>query len=131
MKKVFLFTVFSVLTLLVQAQTFICTDYQLYGSKGHSVSASEVQRRKNEYLGTKFTLTFYDNSVRLADSKESLILDKSSSNADEYFCTNKKKYGSVEKFVLKLNKTVGYIRSLTLMYYYNNKLEGKVTLKRD
>ena len=132
MKKQLLITVFSLLSLFVQAQTFVCTDVQIYSEDGKSVSANKVQKRRAEVLGSKITLKVFDNSAKLIDPKgSSLVLDKSYGKDDEYYTTEKDLWDNVKKFVLKLNKTFGYIRSVTIEYYFNNKLEAKITGKRD
>lgn len=132
MKKQFLIMAFSLLTLFVQAQTFVCTDAQILSFNGKPISASRVQEMRTEVLGSKMTLTFYDNSLKASDSRGgSLVLDKSKSRDDEYYYEKRLLTGNVKKWVIKLNKTVGYIRSFTAVRYFDNKVEEKYTYKRD
>lgn len=132
MKRGLFIIVFSLLTLLVQAQTFVCTDAQFYTYNGQSISASNVQKYRAKALGSKAFLKFYDNSLKVSDSQgESLVLDKSNGKDDEYYLKKRLLTGNVKKVVLKLNKTVGYIRSFTVVRYFDNKVEEKYTYKRD
>jgi len=132
MKKMFFITVLSLLSLFVKAQTFVCTDAQIYAYNGQPISASNVQKYRADALGSKATLKFYDNSLKVTDSQgNSSVFDKSSGKDDEYYTTKRLLTGNVKKIVLKLNKTVGYIRSFTLVRYFDNKVEEKYTFKRD
>jgi len=129
MKKVISIFVISLLSITIQAQTFVCTDIDYRGS---DLTPQKIQKEKAKYLGSKATLAFYDKSVKLStieDGKvESIVLDKVNSN--EYQAIEKKG-NNVRKIVLKLNKWVEYIRSFTVEVYKNYSLEGTVTYKRD
>lgn len=132
MKKQLLITVFSLVSLLVQAQTFVCTDMQIYSENGKSVPTNRVQKQKAKALGSKITLKFYDNSIKIINPDGgSVVLDKTYGKDDEYYATDRKRTGDFEKIVLKLNKTLGYIRSITLVKYFNGKEEFRATAKRD
>ena len=113
----------------VQAQTFVCTDINYYGS---NYTPQTAQKNKAKYLGTKATLTFYDKSLKIStntDGKiESVVLDKV--NDSEYQALDKRG-NNVKKLVIKLNKWVEYIRSFTLESYNNFSLEMNATFKRD
>jgi len=129
MKRIlFIFT--SLLTcVVIQAQTFVCTDINYYGS---NYTPQTAQKNKAKYLGTKATLTFYDKSLKIStntDGKiESVVLDKV--NDSEYQALDKRG-NNVKKLVIKLNKWVEYIRSFTLESYNNFSLEMNATFKRD
>jgi len=129
MKKVISIFAISLLSISIQAQTFVCTDINYYGS---DMTPQKIQKEKAKYLGSKATLTFYDNSLKLSviegGKTESLVLDKM--NGGEYQVTEKRGKDS-RKMVLKLNKWVEYIRSFTIEVYKNYSLEGRVTFKRD
>lgn len=130
MNKILAILLTSLLCLEVQAQSFVCTDLNYYGS---DLSPQKVQKEKAKYLGSKATLTFYDNSLKLSMTEngkiESIVLDKVSDN--EYQYTEKNRLGDVKKAVIKLNKWAAYIRSFTLESYKNYSLEGSATFKRD
>lgn len=127
-RKIFIFTSLLI-CVVIQAQTFVCTDIDYRGS---DLTPQKIQKEKAKYLGSKATLAFYDKSVKLStieDGKvESIVLDKVNSN--EYQAIEKKGK-NVHKIVLKLNKWVEYIRSFTIEVYNNYSLEGTVTYKRD
>lgn len=130
MKKVISIFVISLLSITIQAQTFVCTDINYYGS---DLSPQKIQKEKAKYLGSKATLTFFDNSVKLSmnqDGKvESIVLDKVNNN--EYQYIEKNRVGDVKKAVVKLNKWVEYIRSFTVEGYKNYSLQATATYKRD
>ena len=111
------------------SQTFVCTDIDYRGS---DLTPQKVQKEKAKYLGSKATLTFYDNSVRLSTTQngraESVVLDKVS--ASEYQIVEKKG-NDTNKLILKLNKWVEYIRSFTIEGYKNYSLVTTITYKRD
>jgi hypothetical protein len=129
MKKIIIFIPVLILTLTIQAQTFVCTDIDY---RGTDLTPQKVQKEKAKYLGSNATLTFYDKSLRLSTTTngktESIVMDKV--NANEYQAIEKRG-NSTNKLVLKLNKWVEYIRSFTLEVYKNYSLEGTVTYKRD
>jgi hypothetical protein len=129
MKKGILTMVVLLLSVAVKAQTFVCTDIKYRGS---DLTPQQVQKEKAKYLGSKATLTFYDNSLKMSVDEggktESIVLDKI--NGSEYQ-TTEKRGNNFRKMVLKLNKWVEYIRSFTIEVYKNNSLEGSVTYKRD
>ena len=129
MKELLFVTSFMLFSVAVYAQTFVCTDCNYYGSE---LSPQRIQKDKAKYLGSKATLTFYDNSLKLSLTEngkvESLVLDKVNDN--EYQAIEKEG-NKVNKLVLKLNKWVEYIRSFTIEGYKNYTLESKFTFKRD
>ena len=130
MKKVISIFAISLLSISIQAQTFVCTDINYYGS---DMTPQKIQKEKAKYLGSKATLTFFDNSVKLSmnqDGKvESIVLDKVNNN--EYQYIEKNRVGDVKKAVVKLNKWVEYIRSFTVEGYKNYSLQATATYKRD
>lgn len=129
MKKLVILSMLSFWCLLIQAQTFVCTDYNYYGSDW---SPQKVQKEKAKYLGSKATLTFFDKSLKFSyttnGKTESIVLDKV--NTSEYQ-TIEKRGNDVNKLVLKLNTWIEYIRSFTIEGYKNYSLQGSATFKRD
>jgi len=129
MKKIICISFLLMFFLDIQAQTFICTDIDYRGTE---LTPQKVQKEKAKYLGSKATLTFYDNSLKLSvnegGKKESIVLDKI--NGSEYQFTENRG-NDFRKIVIKLNKWVEYIRSFTIEVYKNHSLEGTVTYKRD
>ena len=129
MKKVISIFVISLLSITIQAQTFVCTDINYYGS---DLSPQKIQKEKAKYLGSKATLTFFDKSLKFSyttnGKTESIVLDKV--NTSEYQAIEKRG-NDVNKLVLKLNTWIEYIRSFTIEGYKNYSLEGTVTYKRD
>jgi hypothetical protein len=130
MKKVITIFVISLLSITIQAQTFVCTDINYYGSKYNPTS---IQKNKARYLGSKASLTFYDKSLKISYSEKgktnSFVLDKVNDN--EYHYYEKDLLGNVTKGVLKLQKWAAYIKSFTLESYTNNSLEVYAIFKRD
>lgn len=61
MKRLFFITSFLMLFITIQAQTFVCTDINYYGS---NYTPQTAQKNRAKYLGTKATLTFYDKSLK-------------------------------------------------------------------
>lgn len=129
MKKVISFILFSLLSITIHAQKFVCTDINYYGPNYNTTS---IQKNKAKYLGSKATLTFYDKSLKIStntDGKiESVVLEKVNNN--EYQIVDKRG-NNVKKMVIKLNKLVEYIRSFTVESYNNYSLEMNATFKRD
>lgn len=130
MKKVISLLAFLLLSITIQAQTFVCTDINYYGP---NYSPSSIQRNKARFLGAKVTLTFYDKSLKLSYSEKGKtktgVLDKVNDN--EYQFYEKDLLGNVTKGVIKLQKWAAYIKSFTLESYKNNSLEVYATFKRD
>jgi len=130
MKKLVILSMLSFWCLLIQAQTFVCTDINYYGPNYNPTS---IQKNKARYLGSKVTLTFYDKSLKISYSEkgktESGVLDKVNDN--EYHFYEKDLLGNVTKGVIKLQKWAAYIKSFTLESYKNNSLEVYATFKRD
>ena len=85
MRKILFISFFLLFFIDIQAQTFVCTDINYYGSE---LTAQQVQKEKAKYLGFKATLTLYDKSLRLSVEEngkvESLILDKIKDNEYQY-----------------------------------------------
>lgn len=129
MKKVLLITLYSLLAQFVQAQTFVCTDINYYGS---DLTSREMQKNKAKYLGSKATLTFYDNSLKYTTTEngksQSTVFDKLTDSRYKYWEFNRK--GNIE-VVINLNKWVEYIRSFTMEVYKGSSLKGKAIYKRD
>lgn len=129
MKKLVILSMLSFWCLLIQAQTFICTDISYYGS---DMTPQKIQKEKAKYLGSKATLTFFDKSLKFSyttnGKTESIIMDKV--NASEYQAIEKRG-NDTNKLVLKLNTWVEYIRSFTIEGYKNYSLEATITYKRD
>lgn len=130
MKKLLSVVVICLLSVTVQAQTFVCTDINYYGPKYNPTS---IQKNKARYLGSKATLTFFDKSLKISYTEngktKSIVLDKFNDN--EYHYYEKDLLGNVTKGVLKLQKWAAYIKSFTLESYNNNSLEAYATFKRD
>ena len=106
---------------------FVCTDVSYTGTE---LSAKEIQKEKDKGLGSKISLHFYDNSVKLsAENDESLVLDKRS--RDDIYEYSETKRGKTYRVVLTPEKWFGYIKAFTLSIYMNGSLEGTITYKRD
>lgn len=129
MKRLFFITSFLMLYLTIQAQTFVCTDYNYYGSL---LTPQKVQKEKAKFLGSKATLIFFDKSLKFSSTTngktESIVMDKITDNEYQII---ERRGNDVNKVVLKLNKWVEYIRSFTIVGYKNNSLEGTLTYKRE
>lgn len=129
MKKIIIIIPLLILTLTIQAQTFVCTDIDY---RGTDLTPQKVQKEKAKYLGSKATLTFFDKSLKLSytinGKTESLVMDKV--NANEYQAIEKRG-NNTNKLVLKLNTWIEYIRSFTIEGYKNYSLEATITYKRD
>lgn len=129
MKKIIIIIPLLILTLTIQAQTFVCTDIDYCGT---DLTPQKVQKEKAKYLGSKATLTFFDKSLKLSytinGKTESLVMDKV--NANEYQAIEKRG-NNTNKLVLKLNTWIEYIRSFTIEGYKNYSLEATITYKRD
>ena len=130
MKRIIFIFTSLLICVVIQAQTFVCTDINYYGPNYNPTS---IQRNKARYLGSKVTLTFYDKSLKISYSEkgktESGVLDKVNDN--EYHFYEKDLLGNVTKGVVKLRKWAAYIKSFTLESYKNNSLEVNATFKRD
>ena len=130
MKKMILLYVLFLLSITIQAQTFVCTDINYYGPNYNPTS---IQKNKARYLGSKATLAFYDKNLKISYSEKgktkSFVLDKVNDN--EYHFYEKDLLGNVTKGVIKLQKWAAYIKSFTLESYKNNTLEVYATFKRD
>jgi uncharacterized protein YxeA len=129
MKRILFIVTSLLICVVIQAQTFVCTDIDYRGS---DLTPQKVQKEKAKYLGSKATLTFYDKSLKFSytinGKTESLVLDKV--NANEYQAIEKRG-NNTNKLVLKLNTWIEYIRSFTLESYKNYSLEATATYKRD
>lgn len=129
MKKLVILSMLSFWCLLIQAQTFVCTDINFYGS---DMTPQKIQKEKAKYLGSKATLTFFDKSLKFSyttnGKTESIVMDKV--NANEYQAIEKRG-NDTNKLVLKLNTWVEYIRSFTIEGYKNYSLGATITYKRD
>ncbi len=129
MKRIIFIFTSLLICVVIQAQTFVCTDINYYGL---DMTPQKIQKEKAKYLGSKATLAFYDNSLKLSMKEngkvESVVLDKVNDN--EYQAIEKRG-NNVNKLVLKLNKWVEYIRSFTVEGYKNYSLEMNATFKRD
>jgi hypothetical protein len=129
MKKLLLVTLLLSLYVTIQAQTFVCTDINYYGS---DMTPQKIQKEKAKYLGSKATLTFFDKSLKFSyttnGKTESIVMDKV--NASEYQAIEKRG-NDTNKLVLKLNTWIEYIRSFTIEGYKNYSLEATITYKRD
>ena len=107
----------------VSAQTFKVYEYNDYSERNQE----RIQKHKAKYLGSKITLEFYGNDVKLIDELDTahpLVLTKVSEN--KYETTR----GS-DKWVLTLSTWINYIRGGELNCYRENKHLGKIVLKRD
>ena len=101
MKRIIFIFTSLLICVVIQAQTFVCTDINYYGS---DMTPQKIQKEKAKYLGSKATLAFYDNSLKLSMKEngkvESVVLDKVNDN--EYQAIEKRG-NNVNKLVLKLN----------------------------
>ena len=129
MKRILFICTSLLICVVIQAQTFVCTDINFYGS---DMTPQKIQKEKAKYLGSKATLTFFDKSLKFSyttnGKTESLVMDKV--NASEYQAVEKRG-NNTNKLVLKLNTWVEYIRSFTIEGYKNYYLEATITYKRD
>lgn len=129
MKRILFICTSLLICVVIQAQTFVCTDINYYGS---DMTPQKIQREKAKYLGSKATLTFFDKSLKFSyttnGKTESIVMDKV--NASEYQAVEKRG-NNTNKLVLKLNTWVEYIRSFTIEGYKNYYLEATITYKRD
>ena len=127
MKKLFLITSFLLLCVVVQAQTFVCTDVDYSGAP------EKQQREKTLLLGSKATLAIFDRSIKITTvdnrgSSETFVLDKTNDNEYQY---SEYKQKHKWRMVIKLHKWAAYIKSLTIEVYKDYSLQGKATYKRD
>jgi len=129
MKRILFICTSLLICVVIQAQTFVCTDINYYGS---DMTPQKIQREKAKYLGSKATLTFFDKSLKFSyttnGKTESIVMDKV--NANEYQAIEKRG-NDTNKLVLKLNTWVEYIRSFTIEGYKNYSLGATITYKRD
>lgn len=117
--KSFVLFGFLFLPTIVKAQTFIITDIDFPSS----ISQTIQQREKDNSLGEKIKLEFFDKSVRVIISgrngeKENGIFDKVGDN--KYELTDKR--GG--KMILELNTLLGYIKSIKLYSQGNTTYQG-------
>jgi len=129
MKKLFTITSLLLLCVAIHAQNFICTDISFYES---DLSDRTIQKRKQEALGSKAVLSFFDKSLKITVTDgdgdvESVILDKV--NDSEYQAYDRQR--SVNKIEIQLSKLFEYIRSFTLKEYKGYELVLEATFKRD
>lgn len=107
---------------------FTCTDISIDASH---MSFKEVQKMKNEVLGTEITLEFYDNNVKYTgkdgDKYESIVFDKISDNLYE-IRNHDDRFNGVG--LLELQKTLWYIPSFTLSLYDGDKQQVRMTFKK-
>ena len=129
MKRILFICTSLLICVVIQAQTFVCTDINYYGS---DMTPQKIQKEKAKYLGSKATLTFFDKSLKFSyttnGKTESIVMDKV--NASEYQAVEKRG-NNTNKLVLKLNTWVEYIRSFTIEGYKNYSLGATITYKRD
>ena len=129
MKRILSILTSLLICVVIQAQTFVCTDINYYGS---DMTPQKIQKEKAKYLGSKATLTFFDKSLKFSyttnGKTESIVMDKV--NASEYQAVEKRG-NNTNKLVLKLNTWVEYIRSFTIEGYKNYSLGATITYKRD
>lgn len=121
----------SLVCMIVQAQTFVCSDLNFYSS---DLSQKEIQDEKKRTLGSKAVLSVYDKYLKFVSTNnngksESYVLDKT--NDSEYRYNEKTSYGYTYKMIIKLQKIVNYIKGFTIDVYKDNRLQGSVTYKRD
>ena len=107
-------------------QTFVCNGIKFYQTDRSPQSQQEF---KKDYLGTKWTLTFYDNCVKVKSTREdgetyTDIFDKI--DKDVYKLSDNRNTA-----VLKLSKWIEYIKSFTIEKYTNGRTEFVLTFKRD
>ena len=131
MKKLIVFTLLLLFGVSIHAQTFVCTDINFYDS---DLSSKTIQKRKQEALGSKAVLSFYDKSLKitLTDNDgdvESAILDKITDS--EYVAIMNSGQQNMEKLEIKLTKLFEYIRSFTVKTYKSYRLDVEATFKRD
>ena len=94
-------------------------------------TSKEIQEERERTLGTKATITIFDNSLKLVSYKENgerrrpILYDKTEDGNYQY------KKNSSFCYVIKLNKLFGYIRSFKILVYENGKESGYVLYKRE
>lgn len=121
----------SIVCMVVQAQTFVCSDLSFYGS---DLSQKEIQNEKKRTLGSKAVISVYDKYLKIVSTynngkSESYVLDKTSDS--EYRYNEKTSYGYTYKMVIKLQKTVAFIKGFSIDVYKDNRIQGTVIYKRD
>ena len=131
MKRLYTFTLLVLIGIAIHAQTFVCTDVSFYDS---GLSDRRIQERKQEALGSKATLSFFDKSLKITTTDsdgdvDSVVLDKVSDN--EYRAVLKRGQQNEERLEIKLSKLFEYIRSFTIKFYKGNRLNVEATYKRD
>ncbi len=128
MKKIFLSLLLLVQFSICSSQSFICTDFY---AKSTMFTSKEIQEERERTLGTKATITIFDNSLKLVSYKENgerrrpILYDKTEDGNYQY------KKNSSFCYVIKLNKLFGYIRSFKILVYENGKESGYVLYKRE
>ena len=129
MKKI-LIVILSTLLLISCSDElkFVCTEISYTGTE---LSSRKIQKMKNDLLGSKATLHFYVNSVKLYIDVEgeTIVLDKRYS--DDIYEYSNIKDEETYRTVLTPDKWFSFIRGFTLKGYLNGHLEVTVTYKRD
>lgn len=131
MKRLQCLLMVSIVCMVVQAQTFVCSDLSFYGS---DLSQKEIQNEKKRTLGSKAVISVYDKYLKIVSTynngkSESYVLDKTSDS--EYRYNEKTSYGYTYKMVIKLQKTVAFIKGFSIDVYKDNRIQGTVIYKRD
>lgn len=131
MKRLQCLLMVSIVCMVLQAQTFVCSDLSFYGS---DLSQKEIQSEKKRTLGSKAVISVYDKYLKIVSTynngkSESYVLDKTSDS--EYRYNEKTSYGYTYKMVIKLQKTVAFIKGFSIDVYKDNRIQGTVIYKRD
>lgn len=129
-------TSMKILTKLIALTTiFFCAvacdqTYVVSGYKNNEVSASKLQQYKAEALGSKITLEFYNEDVKLTihlsnnEKPKYFVLSKNDSGA--YTCTEGK-----YTIVLELNTFLKFITGGKISNYNNGNLVWETTFERE
>lgn len=121
--------------LTILATLFFCAvacdqTYVVSGYKNNEVSASKLQQYKAEALGSKITLEFYNEDVKLTihlsnnEKPKYFVLSKNDSGA--YTCTEGK-----YTIVLELNTFLKFITGGKISNYNNGNLVWETTFERE
>ncbi|MCR4959092.1 MAG: hypothetical protein K6B13_10920 [Prevotella sp.] len=107
---------------------FVCTDVSYSGTE---LSTRKIQKMKDEVLGSKATLHFYDNCVKIYTDVEgeTVVLDKKTGREEYEYIDQKPR--ETYRTVITLDKSFGYIKGFTAKGYKNGELQGTIIFVRD
>lgn len=128
--KVIIIVVLSFISISANAQTFRCTDIDIY----EKLSDKKMKEQKDKMLGAIMKLEFYDNDLRmtLVDSsgkdKETEVYSKINSNKYQLTWRLRNKENTL---VLELEKFMGFIKTVRLSGYEENEIQVVAVFKRE